>query len=259
MPVELKTPQEVERMRAAGRLVAQILDEVTRLIEPGISTGELNRVAAKLVEDAGAEAAFLNYPHPHGGPVFPGVLCTSLNEEVVHGIPSTSVILKEGDILSVDCGVKLNGFYGDSARTIGIGKLPERTQQLLDVTRQSLHLAIEKCTVGGRLNELGKAVQDHVEAAGFAVVREFVGHGIGRNLHEEPQVPNFCDGNPKKGLKFRAGMVIAIEPMVNVGSPETSTLSDHWTVVTRDRSLSAHFEHTVAITDDGPLIMTQAA
>jgi len=254
--VELKSPQELERMQVAGKLVAQILDRLHDLIEPGVTTADLDREAEQMVDDAGAVAAFKDYPHPHGGPAFPSVLCTSLNEEIVHGIPSAKTILKKGDILSVDCGVKIGGFYGDSARTFGVGEVDDTTKKLLKTTHLALQVAIETCTVGRRLNELGFNVQQLVEKNGFSVVRDFVGHGVGRRLHEEPQVPNFCDGNPKRGMKLRAGMVIAIEPMVNVGSYETEILDDRWTVVTKDRSLSAHFEHTVAITEDGPQIFT---
>lgn len=256
MAVELKTPAELERMREAGRLVGRILDRVAELIAPGVTTAELDRVAEKMVNDAGALSAFKDYPHPHGGTPFPSVLCTSLNHEVVHGIPSDKTVLKEGDILSVDCGVKLGGFYGDSARTFAVGALDSEAKKLLDITHQSLQVAIETCSVGRRLNELGHGVQRLVESNGFSVVRDFVGHGVGRSLHEEPQVPNFCDGNPKRGLKLRPGLVLAIEPMVNIGSQDTEVLDDEWTVVTKDRSLSAHFEHTVAITEDGPRVLT---
>jgi methionyl aminopeptidase len=256
MAVELKTSREIKVMRKAGALVSRILDRVGELVKPGVSTLELDRIAEALVNEAGAEAAFKDYPHPHGGPAFPSVLCTSLNEEIVHGIPSDRVVLKEGDILSVDCGVKLNGFYGDSARTYAVGTVSAEAKKLLEVTNQALQVAIDLCSVGRRLNELSKSVQEFVETNGMSVVRDFVGHGVGRRLHEDPQVPNFCDGNPNRGLRFKAGMVIAIEPMVNIGGPGTDILDDQWTIVTDDRSLSAHFEHTVAITKDGPVVLT---
>ena len=243
-------------MEEAGRLVGRILDRLGELIEPGVSTADLDRVAEKMIDDAGAIAAFKDYPHPHSGPAFPSVLCTSPNEQIVHGIPSKNVILKSGDILSIDCGAKLDGFFGDSARTYLVGDVGQDARKLVEITHQALQLAIEKCTVGRRLNELGHNVQQFVENNGFSVVRDFVGHGVGRRLHEDPQVPNFCDGNPYRGMKLRAGMVLAIEPMVNAGTYETQVLDDEWTVVTKDRMLSAHFEHTVAITDDGPRVLT---
>ncbi|MBN1945028.1 MAG: type I methionyl aminopeptidase [Bradymonadales bacterium] len=258
MAIELKTAAEIEQMRAAGQLVRQVLDAIGVELEPLMTTGHLNRLAERMISDAGAVPAFLGYPHPRGGAAFPAVLCTSRNEEIVHGIPSDRVVLKEGDILSVDCGVRLQGFYGDAARSYAVGKVDERAKNLLEVTNQALHLAIEMCSVGARLNGLGKIVQEHVERHGFSVVRDFVGHGIGRRLHEEPRVPNYCDGNPMGGPILRAGMVLAIEPMVNEGSHLTEVLEDRWTVVTRDRSRSAHFEHTVAITQSGPEILTGA-
>lgn len=258
MAVELKTPAEIERMRRAGQLVAAILDKVGELVAPGVTTLDLDRAAEQLIVDAGAVSAFKDYPHPHGGPAFPAVLCTSLNEQIVHGIPSDETVLREGDILSVDCGVKLDGFFGDSARTYRVGRVSPQVKKLLETTYQALQVAIDTCSVGRRLNELGFRIQQLVERNGLSVVRDFVGHGVGRELHEAPQVPNFCDGNPKKGLKFRAGMVIAIEPMVNLGSFETEVLKDQWTVVTKDRKRSAHFEHTVAITERGPDVLTQS-
>lgn len=256
MAVEIKTPDEIAKMREAGLLVARILDRLDELIEPGVSTAELDREAEQMIVDAGAIAAFKNYPHPHQGRAFPSVLCTSLNEQIVHGIPSDDVVLKTGDILSVDCGAKLNGFYGDSARTYPVGEVCTEAKKLVEITELALQVAIETCTVGRRLNELGHNVQHFVENNGFSVVRDFVGHGVGRRLHEDPQVPNFCDGNPNRGMKLRAGMVLAIEPMVNAGTHETQVLEDEWTVVTKDRMLSAHFEHTVAITEEGPQVLT---
>lgn len=256
MAVELKSRAELEKMRRAGQLVARILDRIGELVAPGVTTAELDREAERMILEAGAVSAFKHYPHPHGGPEFPSVLCTSRNEEIVHGIPSESVRLQEGDILSVDCGVKLDGFFGDSARTFAVGEVSEERKHLLDTTRKALQMAIDVCIVGRRLNELGYRVQKYVEDQGLSVVREFVGHGVGRSLHEEPQVPNFCDGNPNKGLKLKAGMVLAIEPMVNLGVDATEILADQWTVVTKDRRCSAHFEHTVAITKDGPEILT---
>lgn len=256
MAIELKTGAEIERMHRAGQLVKAILDRLEEEVGPGVSTAELDACAEAMMADAGAESAFKNYPHPARGPAFPGVLCISRNEEVVHGIPSADVVLLEGDVVSVDCGVKLDGFYGDAARSYAVGRVSDEAKKLLEITEQALHLAIEMCSVGGRLSALGHRIQQFVEGQGFSVVRDFVGHGVGRRLHEAPEVPSYCDGNPNRGLKLRPGMVIAIEPMVNVGSFETEILDDAWTVVTRDRSLSAHFEHTVAVTQEGPRVLT---
>ena len=247
--ISLKSDRELSQMRRAGSIVAQILNEMIELAQPGISTGELDRFAESRCKDFSVKPAFKGY---HG---FPATVCISVNDEVVHGIPSPKRILKDGDIVGLDFGVSYEGWFGDSARTIAIGKVPEETQQLLDVTKESLFKGIEQCREGNRIFDIGHAVQNYVEGFGYGVVREFVGHGIGRALHEEPQVPNY--GPKGKGLLLKVGMVLAIEPMINAGSHEVKVLKDGWTAVTVDHSLSAHFEHTVAITSNGPEILTK--
>jgi methionyl aminopeptidase len=248
MAIVIKTVKEVEKMRRAGRIVREVLHAVRDAVKPGVTTLDLENVAAKMIEDAGATPAFKGY---HG---FPCVLCTSLNEQVVHGIPSAKTVLREGDILSVDCGVVIEGFYGDSAITIPVGKVSAETQRLLNVTENSLAQAIKAVKPGAMLGDVGAAVQEMVEAEGFSVVKEFVGHGIGTRMHEDPQIPNF--GQRGKGVRLREGMVLAIEPMVNAGGDGVRVLKDGWTAVTEDGSLSAHFEHTVAVTKDGAAILT---
>jgi methionyl aminopeptidase len=248
MAIMIKTVQEVEKMRRAGLIVRDVLQAVRAMVKPGVSTLDLERVAEKKIEEAGATPAFKGY---HG---FPCVLCTSLNEQVVHGIPSAKTVLREGDILSVDCGVVIDGYYGDSAITIPVGKVSLSTQKLLDVTQASLGKAIEAVRPGAMLGDVGAAVQEMVEAEGFSVVKEFVGHGIGTRMHEDPQIPNF--GQRGRGVRLREGMVLAIEPMVNAGGDAVRVLKDGWTAVTEDGSLSAHFEHTVAVTRDGAAILT---
>jgi len=243
-----RSAAEIERMRAPNRLVTQVLSALAAAVEPGITTLDLDRLAERLVKEGGAEPAFKGYRG------YPATLCASINQEVVHGIPSAARALKPGDIVSLDMGVKMNGFYGDSAVTVPVGEVSKETHRLLDVTRESLERAIERVQVGGRLSDIGHAVQAWVESHGFSVVREFVGHGIGEKLHEEPQIPNY--GQPGRGPKLAEGMVLAIEPMVAMGRPETKVLSDGWTAVTKDGSLSAHFEHTVAVTAAGPLVLT---
>ncbi len=243
-----KSPQELELMHAANGLVASVLAKLRRLVAPGVSTLDLDAVAERHVRDAGAVPAFKGY---HG---YPSALCASVNDAVVHGIPSATPLI-EGDIVSLDMGVVLDRFYGDSAITVPVGQVPERTMDLLRVTRHSLELAIEQMRVGGHVSDIGYAVQRHVEANGFAVVREFVGHGIGVTLHEEPQIPNY--GEPGRGPALAAGMVFAIEPMVTMGGPAVKVLQDGWTAVTRDGSRAAHFEHTVAVTDAGPWVLSQ--
>jgi methionyl aminopeptidase len=242
---------EIERMRAANQLVADVLGAVEAAVADGVTTWDLDVLAERLVRDGGAEPAFKGYRG------FPATLCTSINEEVVHGIPSKSRALRKGDVISIDMGVKLGGYYGDSAVTVAVGEVPERTAELLRVTREALERAIEEVQPGARLSNVGHAVQQWVERHGFSVVREFVGHGIGERLHEEPQIPNY--GAPGRGPKLAPGMVLAIEPMVAMGRPETKVLSDGWTAVTKDASLAAHFEHTVAVTANGPLVLTARA
>ncbi len=243
-----RSDAEIARMREANELVASILAELEAAAAPGVSTLDLDVMAEKMVRDAGAVPAFKGYRG------FPATLCTSVNEQVVHGIPSKRP-LGDGDIVSIDIGVKLHGFFGDSAVTVAVGTVDDRTVELLAVTRESLEKAIEQVQVGRRLSDIGHAVQSHVEAHGFSVVREFVGHGIGEELHEDPQVPNY--GQPGRGPKLAEGMVLAIEPMVAMGRPDVRVLADGWTAVTRDGSLAAHFEHTVAVTATGPRVLTR--
>jgi methionyl aminopeptidase len=245
-----KSHSEIEKMRKSGRIVREILDDLRAMVAPGVTTMDLEKAAERKIFESGAKPAFKGYYD------YPCVLCTSVNEEIVHGIPSEKRVLKAGDIVSIDCGVVLNGYYGDAAITVAVGDTvsPER-QKLLEVTEQSLYKAIEQVKIGNRVSDIGAAVQEYVEANGFSVVREFVGHGIGTKLHEEPQVPNFRSGGAD--TRLREGMVLAIEPMVNSGRPEAKVLDDKWTAVTADGSSSAHFEHCVAVTRDGPLILTQ--
>jgi methionyl aminopeptidase len=244
-----RSASEIERMRAANRLVTEVLYALETAAAPGMSTADLDRLAERLVREGGAEPAFKGYRG------FPSTLCASINDEVIHGIPSASRVLREGDIVSLDVGVKLDGYFGDSAVTVPVGKVPERTLSLLRVTQESLEKGIAQVQAGGRLSDVSHAIQHWVETHGFSVVREFVGHGIGERLHEDPQIPNY--GEPGRGPKLAEGMVLAIEPMVAMGRPETRVLKDGWTAVTRDGSLAAHFEHTVAVTASGPLVMTR--
>jgi methionyl aminopeptidase len=246
--ITCRSESEIERMRTANQLVADVLATLEGAVADGVTTEDLDRLAERLVRDAGAEPAFKGYRG------YPATLCASINEEVVHGIPSTTRVLKTGDIISLDMGVKIGGYYGDSAVTVPVGRVPTETSRLLQVTRESLEKAIAQVQVGGRLSDIGHAVQSWVERHGFSIVREFVGHGIGEKLHEEPQIPNY--GQPGRGPRLTAGMVLAIEPMVAMGRPETKVLRDGWTAVTKDGSLAAHFEHTVAVTAGGPLVLT---
>jgi methionyl aminopeptidase len=243
-----RSAAELERMREAGRLVGEVLTELSAAVRPGVSTAELDELAEARIRRAGATPAFKGY---HG---YPATICASINEEVIHGIPSGRRVLAEGDIIAIDVGAALDGYYGDSAVTLPVGKVSEQAATLLRVTEESLYLAIEKARPGCRISDIGHAVQRHVEAFGFSVVREFVGHGIGVRMHEEPQVPNY--GEPGHGPRLAEGMVLAIEPMVNAGKPAVKVLADGWTAVTRDASLSAHFEHTVAVTAGEPWILT---
>ena len=250
MAIVCKSPAEIDKMRRSGRIVREVLDLVRNLVRPGATTMDLERAAEQKMRDLGAKPAFKGYYD------YPCVLCTSINEEIVHGIPSEKRMLKEGDIVSVDCGVVLDGYYGDAAITVPVGQeITPELQKLLKVTEESLYRGIEKVWIGNSVGDIGEAVQRHVESNGFSVVREFVGHGIGTRLHEEPQVPNYRSGGPNPRL--REGMVLAIEPMVNYGKPEARVLSDKWTAVTADGSYSAHFEHCVAVTKDGPVILTE--
>lgn len=249
MKIYLKTPSELKKLRDANLAVAEVLDEVEAAAKPGVSTWELDQVAVRAVARLKVKPAFLGY---HG---YPSVLCASVNEVVVHGIPRKDVILTDGDILGVDFGCFRDGYCGDSARTLAIGKVSAEARRLLNVTRDALERAIEQCQVGNRLQDVGWAVQELVEKNKFSVVRTFVGHGIGRSMHEDPPVPNF--GTPGKGWRLKAGLVLAIEPMVNAGTHEVEVLADKWTAVTKDRRLSAHFEHSVAITDKGPWVLSR--
>jgi methionyl aminopeptidase len=250
--ISLKSPREIEIMRRANVIVAEVLQELKARVAPDVTTLELDAIAEELTLKKKAVPAFKGYSV--GGRVYPRCLCASINEEIVHGIPSHRP-LREGDIIGLDYGVIYDGFYGDSAITVGIGKVSEEAQRLMDITEQSLYRGIQELQEGKRLGDLGSAVQRFAESAGFSVVRAFVGHGIGKKLHEEPPVPNY--GEPDRGLRLKEGMVLAIEPMVNAGSYEVEIKEDGWTAVTKDGSLAAHFEHSVAITKNGPYILSQ--
>lgn len=251
-----KSPAELEKMRRAGMLVYSILNKVREMVKDGATTLELEVTAEKMIRDAGAKPAFKGYYVPAAGGKYPYVLCTSVNEEVVHGMPSAKRVLRSGDIVSIDTGVQLDGYYGDSAITVAVGEVNDEVKRLLKVTEDSLELAIGQARAGNRLFDICGTVERHVSANGFSVVREFVGHGIGTSLHEEPQVPNYVDRR-NENPRLKEGMVLAIEPMVNAGRPETKVLGDRWTAVTRDGSYAAHFEHCVAITGNGPLVLTR--
>jgi methionyl aminopeptidase len=246
--IELKSAREIALMRAGGHILADVIDRLREAVKPGLSTLEIDEDVEAFIRSRGALPAFKGYRG------FPGTVCISINEEVVHGIPSAHRRIKEGDIVGLDLGCIVEGYYADCAFTLAVGDVPPKVQQLLDVTRESLDVAIAECRAGRRLSDVSHAVQAHVEQNGFSVVRAFVGHGIGRALHEDPQIPNF--GDPGRGPQLRAGMVLAIEPMVTMGSWEVKVLDDGWTAVTRDGSLAAHFEHTIAVTDDGPEVLT---
>ena len=250
MAIVCKSPAELEKMRRSGRIVREVLDALKGMVKPGISTMDLERAAEKKIRDAGAKPAFKGYYD------YPCVLCTSINHEIVHGIPSERRVLREGDIVSIDCGVVLDGYYGDAAITVPVGEnVAPELKKLMEVTEASLYRGIAAARIGNTVGDVGAAVQELVEANGFSVVREFVGHGIGTRLHEDPQVPNY--GVRGHGARLREGMVLAIEPMVNAGHPGARLLEDKWTAVTEDGSYSAHFEHCVAVTEDGPVILTQ--
>jgi len=243
-----RSAAELEQMREAGRLVGEVLTELAAAVAPGVSTADLDELAEKRIRQAGATPAFKGY---HG---YPATICASINDEVIHGIPSGRRVLNEGDIISIDVGASLDGYFGDSALTLPVGQISESAAALLRVTEEALYKAIDEAKAGKRVSDIGHAVQKHVEAYGFSVVREFVGHGIGQRMHEEPQIPNY--GEPGHGPRLAEGMVLAIEPMVNAGTAAVKVLADGWTAVTRDKSLSAHFEHTVAVTAGEPWILT---
>ena len=245
-----KSRKELEKMRAAGQLVGRVLQELRRMVEPGLTTLEVDMAAEKMIRDGGALPTFKGY---HG---FPFSICASVNEQVVHGFPS-NYKLKEGDIFSIDCGATLNGYVGDTATTVPVGRVSEDRLELIRVTEECLERAIGQCYAGRHLGDIGWAVQSHAEAHGYSIVRDYVGHGIGRRMHEDPQIPNY--GTPGKGAKIRNGYVFAVEPMINIGSHQTKVLADGWTVVTIDGQPSAHCEHTIAITENGPEVFTRVA
>jgi methionyl aminopeptidase len=251
-----KNSAELERMRRSGLLVWKILQELAKLVQEGVSTQDLEVAGEKLIKDAGAKPAFKGYYTQAAGSKYPFVLCTSVNDEIVHGMPSAKRKLKKGDIVSIDTGVQLDGYFGDSAVTVPVGEVSDETKKLLRVTNEALELAIEKVRSGNRLFDICETVQKHVEGNGFSIVREMVGHGIGTELHEEPQVPNYVD-RKNENPRLREGMVLAIEPMVNAGAAEMRTKPDRWTAVTKDGSFSAHFEHCVAVTSNGPWVLTR--
>lgn len=244
----IKAPWEIERLRVSNRLAAEVLEEIRSHIAPGVTTEELDRIAEEIIKQRGARAAFKGYSG------YPAVICASINEGVVHGIPDSRK-LQEGDVVSIDIGTIVDGYYGDVAATYPVGRISPLAEKLLRVTREALYKAIEQAREGQRLSDISHAIQKYVEAQGFSPVRQYVGHGLGSHLHEEPQIPNF--GPPGQGPRLQAGMVLAIEPMVNEGTWEVEVLADNWTVVTRDRKLSAHFEHTIAVTKNGPEILTE--
>jgi methionyl aminopeptidase len=251
-----KTRSELEKMRRSGLLVYEILQALGRMVRVGVSTWELELAAVKMMEDAGAKPAFKNYYVPAAGERYRFVLCTSVNDEIVHGMPNPKKILRSGDLVSIDTGVSLGGYFGDSALTVPVGEVSDQVKKLLKVTEDSLELAIDKVRDGNRLFDICGTVQEHVEANGFSIVKEYVGHGIGTQLHEEPQVPNYVDRR-NENPRLREGMVLAIEPMVNAGKPDAKVLKDKWTAVAKDGSYSAHFEHCVAVTADGPWVLTR--
>ncbi len=249
MAIQLKSASEIAKLRAVNLIVADVLDALEAAARPGLTTWDLNEIAAQRLKHHKADSAFLGY---HG---YPAVLCTSVNEVVVHGIPRKDLVLKEGDILSIDFGAFKDGWCGDSARTIPIGAVKPEATALMNATREALERGIAACVPGNRLGDIGHAVQSYAESNGYSVVRQFVGHGIGRAMHEEPHVPNYGDAG--KGRRLSAGLVVAIEPMVNAGGPDVVVKEDGWTAITRDGSLSAHFEHSVAITDAGPMVLSR--
>jgi methionyl aminopeptidase len=247
--IEIKSAADIALMRDAGRIVCEILDELEKAVAPGVTTWDLDALAEKLIYEKGAKPAFKGYLG------FPCCLCASINQEVVHGIPSKKRKLAEGDLMKLDFGVVYRGFFGDSARTVPVGKVSREARALVDATREALQRGIAAAVPGNRIGDISHAVQSYVETRGYSAVRDFTGHGIGRKLHEKPEVPNF--GEPGSGMKLRSGMTLAIEPMVNVGTWEVALLEDDWTAVTLDSKLSAHFEHTVLITDHGPEVLTR--
>lgn len=244
----IKNDKEIQHMREAGKIVANTLLKIEEVIKPGITTAELDIIAEEYITKQGARPSFKGY---YG---FPASICASVNKEVVHGIPSNKIVLQEGDIISIDCGAVLNGYHGDAARTFPVGKVSNKAQQLIDVTKESFFRGIKKAVIGNKLTDISAEIQNYAESFGYSLVRDYVGHGIGRDMHEDPEVPNF--GRPGRGPKLCKGMVLAIEPMVNMGNYHVRVEANDWTVVTEDGSLSAHYENTVAILDDGPETLT---
>jgi len=257
MPITLRSSREIEMLRNAGSVVANVLSKLIEYAKPGVSTAELDDIAMEMTRQAGATALFKGVPCPYMDKPFPGGICASLNEQLVHGIPSKKVILKEGDILSVDFGVKLNGYCGDSAVTIGIGQIVPERQRLLDVTQRLLDIAVEQMAPGVKWSTIAGVMEDTARQAGFSIVKDYVGHGIGTEMHEDPKVPNFVNRELlRNDITLKEGMILAVEPMVNMGKPGVRTLSDGWTVVTRDKKCSAHFEHTIAVVSGGCDVLT---
>lgn len=258
MKIYLKSPEEIAKLREVNLIVNAVLDVVEAAVKPGVSTWELNEIAEREMKRLGATSAFLGYK-PSGAPPYPAVICTSVNEVVVHGIPRKDVVLAAGDIVGIDFGCFKDGFCGDSARTVAVGPLSAvsgEARALMDATRLALERAIDHCVIGNRLQDIGWAVQSYVEERGFSVVRNFVGHGIGKQMHEDPPVPNY--GTPGRGLRLKPGLVLAIEPMINAGRSGVKLAEDKWTAITEDGSLSAHYEHSVAITEQGPYVLSRA-
>ena len=247
--IYIKNSEQIEKMKLAGRITGEAILAAGEAVREGISTAELDRIIRHHIERCGAKPSFLGY----GG--FPGSACISINDEVIHGIPSDKKYLKEGDIVKIDVGAFIGGYHGDSANTFPVGKVSDEAMRLIEVTKEAFRLGVEKAVPGNRVGDIGAAVDAHVRAHGFSAVRDYVGHGVGHDLHEDPSVPNY--GTPGHGVKLCRGMVIAIEPMINAGVPGVIQLADGWTVITADRKLSAHYEHTVAITDDGPILLTE--
>jgi methionyl aminopeptidase len=258
MAIILKSNREIDLMHQAGKIVGDVLSKLKKAAQPGVTTAELDAIAVRMCEQAGADPLFRGVPNPYGKQDFPGAICASLNEQIVHGIPSDKVKLKEGDILSVDFGVRLNGYCGDAAVTIPVGDIPEQKKKLLETTKNTLAIAVENCKDGVKWSRIAGKMQEYAESRGFSVVREFVGHGIGREMHEDPKVPNYVSKNLQTNdILLKTGMVIAVEPMINIGTYKTKVLKDGWTVVTADGKSSAHFEHSIAITDDGCKVLTE--
>ncbi len=257
MAINLRSKREIDLLRGAGAIVGKVLSKLQESIEPGISTGELDRIAAGITQEAGGKALFRGVKSPYAKKPFPGVICSSVNEQIVHGIPSDKVLVREGDIISIDYGVRLEGYCGDAAFTAAVGKISVQKQKLLDVTRRLLDIAIEMSRPGEKWSNIASAMDKCARDAGFSVVREFVGHGIGTQMHEDPKVPNYLSSELKRNDIFlKEGMILAVEPMVNMGGYASRTLKDGWTVVTKDGKCSAHFEHTIAIVEDGCEVLT---